>query len=105
MRTLEALRNTLAGKIYIYCKNETTAKEFLAAAEKEGYRFGIINPTDSKTDDIIALEENNQLSYVGFVGRIAIQCSGSGNINLHIIDYAKYRDGKEDYYFKPEKKC
>lgn len=105
MRTLDALRNTLDGKIYIYCKNETTAKEFLAAAEKEGYRFGTFKPTDNKTDDFIALEDNKQLSYVGFVGRIAIQCNGSGNANLHIIDYAKFKDGKDDYYFKPEKKC
>lgn len=105
MRTLDALRNAIAGKIYIYCKNETTAKEFLIDAEKEGYRFGTIKPTDNKTDDIIALEENKQLSYVGFVGRIAIQCNGSGNANLHIIDYAKYRDGEEDYYLQPEKKC
>lgn len=105
MRTLYALRNTLAGKIYIYCKDETTAKEFLAAAEKEGYHFGTIKPTDNKLDDFIALEENKQLSYVGFVGRIAVQCSGSENANLHIIDYVKYRDGEEDYYFKPEKKC
>ena len=105
MRTLDALRNTLTGKIYIYCKDKTTAKEFLAAAEKEGYRFGTFKPTDNKPDDFIALEDNKQLSYVGLVGRIAVQCSGSGNANLHIIDFAKYKGGEEDYYFKPEKKC
>ena len=105
MRTLDALRNTLDGKIYIYCRDEKTAIDFLAAAEKEGYRFGSIKPTNNNTDDFIALEDNKQLSYVGFVGRIAVQCSGGGNANLHIIDYAKYKDSEEDYYFKPEKKC
>ena len=52
MRTLDALRNTLDGKIYIYCRDEKTAIDFLAAAEKEGYRFGSIKPTNNKTDDI-----------------------------------------------------
>lgn len=100
MRTLTDLRNTLTGKIYIYCKDPKTAKQFLIDAENEGYRFGKIKPTDNSPDDIIALEKHKQLSYVGFVGRVAFQCNGNGDGTLHRIDYEKYRSGADYYYYK-----
>lgn len=98
MRKIENLRNTLNGKVYIFCKDDQTAKEFLVDAEKEGYLFGTIKPTDSQPDDIIAIEENKQLAYVGFVGRTAFQCKNKDN--LHKIDYAKYKSGADDYYVR-----
>lgn len=98
MRTIENLRNTLNGKVYIFCKDDQTAKEFLVDAEKEGYLFGTIKPTDSQPDDIIAVEDNKQLSYVGFVGRVAWQSAEKDK--LHKIDYAKYKSGADDYYVR-----
>ena len=78
-RTLSALRNSFEGKVYIIIKGEELQKQFLNDAEHEGFHFGTIKPTGSSTDDVIALEPNKQLSYVGFAGRDAIQCNG-GNM-------------------------
>ena len=97
-RTLEALRNSLEGKIHIYLRDDKTAVEFLKDAENEGYRFGKIKPTENHISDIIALEKNKQLSYVTFCGRVCFQ-SGGGRMKdeglYHRIDYAGYKNGDE----------
>ena len=46
---------------------------------------------------MIAIEENKQLSYVGAVGKIRIMCDRSNN--FHMIDYAKYINGDNDYLY------
>ena len=101
-RKLEDLRKSLKGKVYIYLKDTETCKRFLRDAENEGYRFGTIKPTENSTDDIIALEYRKQLSYVGFVGRVAWMCNGETDAKekFHRIDYDKYINGEEDFYFK-----
>ncbi len=100
-RTLHDLRNKLQGKIYIYLKDADTKKQFAQAAEKEGYRFGDIAPTQAAPDDLIAMKDNEQLAHVGFVGRIAFQCNGGSNPkgSFHRIDYAKYAAGEKRYYY------
>ncbi len=98
-RTLDHLRNTHAGKVYICLKDEATVKRFYADAQAQGYRFGQLQPSDSPPDDIIALGRDKQLSHVGFIGRIAFQCNG-GNCprgTFHRIDYAAYLHGNKDY--------
>ena len=99
-RTLDHLRNTHAGKVYVYLKDEETEKRFYADAEAQGYRFGQLRPSDSPPDDMIALEQDKQLSHVGFVGRIAFQCNGGDcpKGEFHRIDYAAYLRGNKDYY-------
>ena len=62
-RTLTALRNSFDGKVYIIIKGDELQKQFLKDAESEGFHFGTNKPTDSSTDDVIALEPNKQLSY------------------------------------------
>ena len=100
-RTLSALRNSFEGKVYIIIKGEELQKQFLNDAEHEGFHFGTIKPTGSSTDDVIALEPNKQLSYVGFAGRDAIQFNGGNNaeVQFHLIDYAKFMGGDEDYLY------
>ena len=100
-RTMTALRNSLDGKVYIIIKGDELQKQFLKDAETEGFRFGTINPTGSSTDDVIALEPNKQLSYVGFAGRAAIQCNGGNNAEgqFHLIDYVKFKGGDDEYYY------
>ena len=99
-RTLDRLRNSLNGKIYLYLKNDETVKRFAREAEAEGYRFGTISPADSPADEIVALCGNRQLAHVGFVGRTAIQCGGSGaKGRFHLIDYAKYKRGDKNFDF------
>ena len=101
VRTIENLRNSYKGKIYVYLNNEKVCKDFYADAENEGYLFGENKPTESQIDDIIALENGKNLSYVGFVGRIAYQSEGSRKI--HRVDYAKYKAGDSDYIIKDVK--
>lgn len=100
-RTLDNLRKSLKGKIYLYLKDAETEKQFKEDAQAEGYRFGTISPADSSADNIISLGENKQLSHVGAVGRIAFQCNGGSgaNGNFHRIDYRKYIDGENNYIY------
>ena len=104
-RTLHDLRNKLQGRIYIYLKDAETEKQFAEAAEKEGYRFGSIAPTQAAPDDLIALKDNDLLAHVGFVGRIAFQCNGGSNAKgtFHRIDYAKYAAGEKSFIIKAKK--
>ena len=99
-RTIENLRNTVGGRIYIYLDNEKIGKRFMQDAENEGYRFGKIKPTENGWSDIIALESKKQLSYVGFVGHVCFQCNGGDNGNLTRIDYEKYVNGDKNFIFK-----
>ena len=99
-RTIEDLRNTIKGKIYIYLGNEKIGKQFMQDAENEGYRFGKINPTENGWSNIIALEKRKQLSYVGFVGHMNFQCNGGSDGGLTRIDYEKYVNGCKNFIFK-----
>lgn len=96
-KTLTHLRSILKGRIYICLKDESTCKQFLEQAETEGFRFGNNKPTESPMDNIIALEHNKQLSFVGFAGHMAVQCNGGSNYSLIIVDYDKYIAGAEIY--------
>lgn len=91
-KTLTHLRNILQGRVYVYLKDKNTCIQFFEQAEKEGFRFGK-KPSENPTDNIIALEYNKQLSYVGFVGHMASQC-GSNHSRV-IVDYEKYISGAE----------
>ena len=94
-RTLDLLRRTLKGTIYICLKDEQTVNRFYDDAQKQGYRFGTILPENSPRDEIISLKSGRQLSHVGFVGRIAFQCNGGSSAGgtFHRIDYAAYIKG------------
>lgn len=87
----------MQARVYIYLKDESTCKQFFEQAEAEGYMFDKKKPTDSPTDNIIALEHNKQLSYVGFAGHMAVQCNGGSNHSIVIVDYDKYIAGAEIY--------
>lgn len=103
-RTLTELRKGLKGRIYIYLEDEKICNVFLKNAEDEGYRFGKIKPTKNDGSNIIALEKNKQLSYVGFVGHMAFQCPDGVKGNFYRIDYKKFINGDKDYLFKDEPK-
>ncbi|MBQ6569972.1 MAG: hypothetical protein IJL87_06925 [Clostridia bacterium] len=100
-RTLENLRNSLPGKIYLYLKDDDTRARFLSDARAEGCRFGKYGLPEVLDDEIISLGKNKQLSFLGTIGRIEFQCGGGSNAHgrFHRIDYAKYINGDEDFYF------
>ena len=95
-RTIENLRKSLNGKVYLYFESSEICAEFLKDAEEEGYLFGERKPTQVRTDNILALLRRKQLCYVGIIGRIAYQSAGAYD-DIHRIDYAKYRSGADDY--------
>ena len=97
-RTLDALRDGIKGKIYIYLDNAKIGKQFLQDAEDEGYRFGNIKPTDNTWSNMIALRKRKQLSYVGFVGHVAFQCGSNGDLTR--VDYEKYINGSKNFLFE-----
>lgn len=100
-RTLDNLRKSLKGKIYLYLKDAETERRFIEDAQAEGYRFGSISPADSPADNIISLCEDKQLSHVGAIGRITFQCNGGSGARktFHRIDYAKYKNGDRHYKY------
>lgn len=104
-RTLENLRNNLKGKIHVYLKDGETMRRFFTDADEQGWKFGSIKPSECTLDNIVALEEDKQLSYLGIAGRICFQTNGGSNLKgtYHRIDYAKYKRGDKNYYFVPDK--
>ena len=97
-RTLEDLRNRFEGHIYLRFHNQREYEDCLVRAESEGFHFGEQMPREflGEWRDILALEENNQLSLCNTFSRMAYE---SGAPNVHRIDYAKYIEGEEDYIF------
>ncbi len=76
-------------KIYVYLATEDLCKDFFEQAEKEGFTFGDgVRPTQKHTSDIIAVNNDMTMNYVGFVGRVAFQAANKiGNQPLIKIDY------------------
>lgn len=80
-------------KVYIILNHEEIRKRFMADAEKEGIAFsdGVL-PTQRKAEDVMALQKNGTICYLGWAGRI---CFKSMQENVLRIDYEEY--------IKPEK--
>lgn len=95
-RTLERLRDAYEGHIYLSFHSQQDYDAFLKAAENEGYRFGELLPTEhlGKGYDIIALQTGKQLAFCGFISHMAY---GSGDPDVHKVDYAKYAAG-DDFF-------
>ncbi|MDD5923960.1 MAG: hypothetical protein PUC88_04145 [Clostridia bacterium] len=89
---LKTLLSSHTGRIYVYLTNEDICKRFLQDAEKEGFTFTDgTNPTQKHTSDIIALNQDATINYVGFVGRVAFQAANRiGNQPLVKIDYWEF---------------
>lgn len=94
-RTIKEIRENNSGKVYVFCGDFATEERFLADAEKEGFMFGEIKPTESHRANIIAVEDDMQLAHVSTAGRIAFQTDKS----VTRIDYAKYVSGDDDFLY------
>ena len=101
-RTIEALRDILKGKVYVYLKDRRTCLKFYEDAEAEGFMFGNIRPTDSPADNIIAVSKDRTLAHAGFTGHMAFMSPSAVKGGLTRIDYAKYIEGDEDFYYEEE---
>lgn len=89
---LKSLLSSYTGRIYVYLANGDICKRFLQDAEKEGFTFTDgTNPIQKHTSDIIALNQDVTINYVGFVGRVAFQVANRiGNQPLVKIDYREF---------------
>ncbi|MBQ7637337.1 MAG: hypothetical protein IJS90_00365 [Clostridia bacterium] len=98
-RTLDALRNSLEGKIYLYLKDGETVTRFLEDAREQGYLFGEFAPDEAHRDNLVSLKKEKQLAHVGTVGRIEYMCNGGDGSRgrFHRIDYSKYVNGDKEY--------
>lgn len=89
MSRIKFLLSTYTGKIYVYLATEDIGKQFLQDAENEGFTFcDGIKPTARTPANIMAVNRDNTINYVGTVGRIAFQAANKiGNEPLTKIDY------------------
>ncbi len=91
MSKIKTLLSANTGKIYVYLAAEDICKHFFEEAEKEGFTFGDgVRPTQKHTSDIIAVNDDMTINYVGFIGHIAFQAANKIDSQPLIkIDYRK----------------
>ncbi len=77
------------GRIYVYLATENICNQFLKDAENEGFTFcDGTKPTAKHSSDILAINDDMTMNYVGFIGRMAYQAANKiGNESLVKIDY------------------
>lgn len=100
MRTIRNLINQ-DKKVYILLRTKAIQYRFMSDAEREGITFSDgVKPTERIADDIMALQANETICFLGWAGRICYHYSKDTAIR---IDYEKYIDGEADYLI-PDKK-
>lgn len=102
MRTIKDLANKNKGKVYVYLANDKIGNKFMQQAEGEGFTFNDgAKPTSRCYAEIMAVNDNSTINFVGSVGRMAFG-SGTktiGNQKLIRVDFAKYVNGESNYLF------
>ena len=81
------------GRVYVFFKTEALCQQFLSQAEQEGFTFQDgAKPTERHTSDIIAVNNDFTINYVGSVGHVAFGSNVKriGEENLIRIDYEDY---------------
>ena len=81
------------GRVYVFFKTDELCREFLFQAEQEGFTFQDgAKPTERHTSDIIAVNNDFTINYVGSVGHVAFGSNVKriGENNLIRIDYKEY---------------
>lgn len=98
-RTVTKLLNP-ATRVYVWFSTRSTALAFLEQAEREGFTFtdGAL-PTTKEPDDILAINDDLTINYLGFAGRVAYKNVSENNGKLYVrIDYRRYCDCDANYY-------
>ena len=94
MRTIRQLINS-EKKVYIFLRKKAIQSRFMWDAEHEGSTFGDkVKPTERKADDIMALNADGTICFLGWAGRMCYHYGGDTAIR---IDYEKYIDGAQNY--------
>ena len=99
MRTIRNL-SKLNGRVYIYLANAEIGHRFMQQAESEGFTFKDgEKPTERGYEEIVAINHDGTLNFVGTNGRIAYGSGANqvGGEQLIRIDFEKYLSGDNDY--------
>lgn len=102
MRTIKEL-SKLDGRVYVYLANAEIGEKFLQQAEEEGFSFQDgSKPSARCYDEIMAVNHDRTLNYVGANGHIAFGAGAQtvGTERLIRVDYEKYQSGADDYCYK-----
>ena len=93
----------MEGRAYVYLANDEIGIRFMQMAEDEGFTFGDgVKPTERQYAEVMAVNHNTTINYVGANGRIAFG-SGAKTIGEEIlirIDFEKFISGDSDYLYK-----
>ena len=98
-RTIKELANK-NGRVYVYLEDEETGNKFMTQAENEGFKFPDgVKPTERCYAEIMAVNRDTTINFVGMNGRIAFGSGAKtvGNEELIRVDYKKYIDGDRKY--------
>lgn len=91
------------GKIYVYLANVEVGEKFLQQAEDEGFTFTDgAKPTERCYAEIMAVNGNLTINFVGTNGRIAFGSGAKkiGDDELIRVDFEKYSGGAVDYLYR-----
>lgn len=81
------------GRVYVYLADEATGRQFLEQAEQEGFTFcDGVKPTQRHWSDLMAVNRDGTINYVGTSGRIAWSngAKTTGGETLIRVDYRRY---------------
>ena len=77
-------------KVYIVLKSEEIRNKFMQDAEAEGIIFGDgVKPTERKADDIMALQGDGTICYLGWAGRVCFKSTQENIIRINYEEYIK----------------
>lgn len=97
IRTIENLVTHTSKRVYVYLSDEKTERKFIADAKAQGYTFQSgANLSAQRLSNFYAVNRNKTINHLNSIGRIAFQCNSEHIIK---IDYKKYINGNEDYYY------
>lgn len=95
MRTIKELISN-EKKVYILLKSKAIQYRFMSDAECEGITYGDnVKPTERPVDDIMALQSNGTICFLGWAGRVCYHYAIQNNIIR--VDYEKYISGDADF--------
>lgn len=96
-KSINKLLRSSKKRVYVFLADKETEAKFIADANAEGYVFEdgttLLERTSS---NLYALNRNKTVNYLNTIGRIAFQCNSKHIVR---VDYKKYIDGNEDYYY------
>lgn len=81
-----------SGRVFVYLANTEISRRFLQDAENEGFTFcDGAKPTSRRADNIMAVNEDRTINYVGFAGHVAFgSATEIGGRPLIMVDYQNF---------------